>query len=52
MRPCDPAGLSNLADLVARFHSSDCCHVDGVHMTIQADQPMAVIQDDRIAIEK
>src|SRR5690606_6081478 len=52
MRSRHTASLSHLADLLAGLHPRARLDVDSVHVAVQGDQAMPVVQNDGVAIEE
>src|SRR5690606_40060411 len=46
------SSLSHLADLLAGLHPRARLDVDSVHVAVQGDQAMPVVQNDGVAIEE
>ena len=52
VRPGDSAGLAYSSNLLARDDMPPNFNIDCIHMAIEANKPMAVVEDDCVAVEE
>lgn len=52
MGACDTPGLADAADPLTRANLPAHINIDRIHVAIQANEPVAVVEDDGVAIEK
>ena len=52
VRASDPACLAYFSYLLTRNNMSPNFNIDCIHVAIEADKPMAVVEDDCVAVEK
>ena len=52
VRASDSASLAYFSNLLTRNNILPNLNIDCIHVAIEADKPMAVVEDDCVAVEK